>query len=366
MSVSIGDVIQCIEAFAPPRYQESYDNAGLLVGDAAAPVTGVLICLDSTEAVVDEAIRLGCNLIVAHHPLVFSGLKRFTGKTYIERVVMSAIRNSVAIYAAHTNLDNVAAGVNARIAERIGLLDTKVLAPKRGLLRKLVTFAPEQKAEDVRQALFGAGAGHISRYDACSFNVNGTGTFRAGEGANPAVGQVGVLHYEPETRIEVIFPFDRESVILKALFEAHPYEEVAYDIYNLENQHNEIGSGLIGRLPEPMDPREFLLGLKSRMQTEVIRHTRLLDRKVEKIAVCGGSGSFLLSDARRQGADVLVTADFKYHQFFDAEDDIIIADIGHYESEQFTGTLFQDLIRKNFTTFAVRLTEVRTNPVHYL
>ena len=279
---------------------------------------------------------------------------------------MGAIRNNIAIYAAHTNLDNVQDGVNARIAERIGLLDTRILSPKKGLLRKLVTFVPHAQADHVREAMFQAGAGHIGDYDACSFNVEGTGTFRGGAGTNPAVGKPGENHREPETRIELIFPAYRESAILKALFSAHPYEEVAYDIYSLENQYNEVGSGLIGRLPEPMDGRIFLLDLKKRMGAEVVRHTQLLDRKVQKIAVCGGSGSFLLNDARRQGADVLVTADFKYHQFFDAEGDIIIADIGHYESEQFTGELFRDLILKNFTTFAVRLTEVRTNPVYYL
>lgn len=366
MAVTIGDVAQCLESFAPLRYQESYDNAGLLVGDRNQPVNGVLICLDSTEAVLEEAIRHGCNLIIAHHPIVFSGLKRFTGASYIERVVMGAIRNNIAIYAAHTNLDNVQDGVNARIAERIGLLDTRILSPKKGLLRKLVTFVPHAQADHVREAMFQAGAGHIGDYDACSFNVEGTGTFRGGAGTNPAVGKPGENHREPETRIELIFPAYRESAILKALFSAHPYEEVAYDIYSLENHYNEVGSGLIGRLPEPMDGRNFLLDLKKRMGAEVVRHTQLLDRKVQKIAVCGGSGSFLLNDARRQGADVLVTADFKYHQFFDAEGDIIIADIGHYESEQFTGELFRDLILKNFTTFAVRLTEVRTNPVYYL
>lgn len=366
MSVTIGEVIRCIEDFAPLRYQESYDNAGLIVGDAARPVQGVLICLDSTEAVLEEAMRQGCNLIIAHHPIVFSGLKRFTGASYVERVIMGAIRNDIAIYAAHTNLDNVLAGVNARIAARIGLSNTRILVPRRGVLRKLVTFAPLADAERVRQAMFAAGAGHISRYDACSFNLDGTGTFRGGEGSNPFVGVSGEMTRVEETRIELIYPIHQEASVLQALFKAHPYEEVAYDIYNLENQHNEVGSGLIGDLPEALDAQTFLLELKRSMRAELVRHTRLLNRKVQKIAICGGSGSFLLQDARRQKADVLVTADFKYHQFFDAEDDIIIADIGHYESEQFTGELFRDLITKNFTTFAVRLTEVRTNPVHYL
>lgn len=363
---TLSALIQHLESFAPPALQESYDNSGLITGSPEWEVNGVLVTLDCTEEVVQEAISKGCNVVVAHHPIVFSGLKRLNGKNYIERTVIKAIQNNIAIYAIHTNLDNVRAGVNKKIADRLGLRSTKVLAPKRGILRKLVTFAPMDNAEPVRMALFAAGAGSIGHYDQCSFNLNGTGTFRPGLEANPVLGQRGSMHAEQEVRIEVVYEFWKEAAILKALRAAHPYDEIAYDLYPLENTLQDAGAGMIGELENPMDEAGFLHFLKEAMKTGMVRHTRYLGKKVKKIAVCGGSGSFLLNDAKRAGADVLVTADFKYHQFFDAENQLIIADIGHFESEQFTGELLSDLISEKFPTFAVRLTEVNTNPVHYL
>ena len=354
-----------LESLAPLAYQESYDNSGLLVGHPDKEIHQALISLDCTEEVVDEAIRLGCDLVISHHPIIFSGLKRFNGSSYVERVVIKAIKHDIALYAIHTNLDNVAGGVNGKIAERLGLRQTHILQPKTDLLNKLVVFVPTQHAERVRQALFGAGAGHIGNYDACSFNAEGYGTFRAGKGANPFVGQPGELHREAEVRIEVVYPSNRQQAVLKSLFETHPYEEVAYDNYRLQNVHPTVGSGLIGELETPLAEADFLALLKDRLQTSVIRHTALRNKPVGRVAVCGGAGGFLLRQAIRAGADVFVTADYKYHEFFDAEGKTIIADVGHFESEQFTQQLLLEIIQKKFPTFAVRLTGIDTNPIKY-
>ena len=364
--MKLKEITDCLEAFAPLVYQESYDNAGLICGNKNMEITSALICLDSTEAVIDEAISKGCNLVIAHHPIVFKGLKKFNGDNYVERVIIKAIQNNIAIYAAHTNLDNVHNGVNAKIADKLGLINCKILSPQKGVLKKLVTFCPIEKAEQVRTALFAAGAGSIGNYDECSYNNEGFGTFRAGEGANPYVGKVGKQHSEKEIRIETIYPSNIESKVMKALFSSHPYEEVAYDLYNLTNVANKIGAGIIGDLKQETDELEFLNLLKSRMKADGIRYTELRNKKIKKVAICGGSGSFLLDDAIKNGADIFVTADFKYHQFFDAENGIIIADIGHYESEQFTNELFYDLLKENFNTFALHLSKINTNPINYL
>jgi dinuclear metal center YbgI/SA1388 family protein len=364
--ISVRDVCSYLESFAPPSYQESYDNSGLITGDSDSEVSGVLICLDSTEEVIMEAKARGCNLVIAHHPIIFSGLKKITGRNYVERAIIAAIRNDIAIFAAHTNMDNVSEGVNRIISDRLGLQDCRVLSPKYGLLKKLVTYCPPDHAEAVRSALFRAGAGRIGNYDECSFNVGGTGTFRGSETSKPFAGVPGVSHKENEIRIEVIFEKYRQKPVLESLFENHPYEEVAYDIYSLDNQYQEVGSGMIGELPEPMDERTFLEQVKEKMQAGCVRHTPLLGRRLQKVALCGGSGSFLLEEAIRAGADIFISADFKYHQFFDADGKIVIADIGHFESEQYTIQLFKSLILKKFSTFAVRLTEVDTNPVHYI
>lgn len=364
--MQLSEIIKALEAFAPLSYQENYDNAGLLTGSLSQEITGALICLDSTEEVLDEAIKENCNLVIAHHPIVFSGLKKITGKNYVERTLIKAIKNDIAIYAAHTNLDNIASGVNAKIADKLGLINCSVLQPKTGLLKKLVTFCPNDKAAEVRSALYKAGAGSIGNYDECSYNVEGYGTFQAGEGTKPFVGEQNIQHQEAETRIETIFPAQLQSAILNALFASHPYEEVAYDIYPLENEHRQVGSGLIGALNEPKDEREFLTFIKSIFKTGCIRHTMLTGRKVKNVAVCGGAGSFLIKDAISANADVFITADLKYHQFFDAEGKILLADVGHFESEQFTGEIIYDVLKRKFSTFAVRLSKINTNPVNYL
>lgn len=365
---TIKEVIQHLERIAPPYYQESYDNSGLIVGDSGAAVTGVIVALDCIEAVVQEAIDKQCNLIVAHHPIVFKGLKRFNGRTYVERTVMMAIKHDIAIYAIHTNLDNMYyQGVNAKIAEVLGLQNTKILAPKSQVLRSLVTFVPSDKAQMVREALFVAGAGNIGNYDQCSFNAIGFGTFRANDKANPYVGKIGEQHQEAESRVEVMFEAHLETAVLQALRSAHPYEEIAYYLYQIENAHQHIGSGMIGTLEKPVAALDFLKTIKKTMQCGVVRYTAFdKDKKISKVAVCGGSGGFLLNDAIRQGADIFITADYKYHEFFDADGRIIIADIGHYESEQYTIPLIFEIISKKFINFAVHLTETKTNPINYL
>lgn len=364
--IKISNIIEEIEKIAHPSLQESYDNAGFITGVREQECTGVILCLDAIESVLDEAIEKGCNLVIAHHPIVFSGLKSLTGKNYIERVMIKAIKNDIAIYAAHTNLDNVIEGVNQKIAQKIGLKNVQILAPKKGLLKKLYTYIPLEHTETVRDALFKAGAGNIGKYSDCSFRIAGEGTFNGGENTQPFVGKKGSIHTEKEHKLEMIFPAFAEREILKALFSAHPYEEVAYEIITLDNYHQEVGSGIIGVLENPVDTHTFLLQLKDKMKTPVIRHTELIHKEVQKIAVCGGAGSFLLNAAISKSADVFITGDYKYHQFFDADKKIVIADIGHFESEQFTIELFYEILIKKFPNFALYLTTVTTNPVKYL
>jgi len=362
----VKDIIDAIERVAPPVYQESYDNCGLQVGDPAAEVTGVLIALDVTEALLDEALQRGCNMIVVHHPLIFSGLKRITGRNYVERIVHKAIKNDIHIFAAHTNLDNMSAGVNAKIAQKLGLQHTAILAPKANIISKLCTYAPKHAADKVRDALFAAGAGRISKYSECSFNTEGLGTFRAGADANPAIGEAGgAREWQHEVKIEVIVEQHAESRVMRALFDSHIYEEVAYELIPLPNPNQQIGAGMVGTLPAPMSEGDFLAHLQKQMKTDCIRHTALKNKNILKVAVCGGSGSFLLGDAIREKADIFITADYKYHQFFDAEGKIIIADIGHYESEQFTSEIFEEILKEKFPTFAILLSSLNTNPVKY-
>lgn len=358
-------LIESLEQWAPLNYQEDYDNSGLIVGSPDDEIHAALVSLDCTEQIVDEAIEKNCNLIISHHPIVFKGLKKLNGKNYVERVVMKAIKNNIALYAIHTNLDSVATGVNAKICERLGVENTQILVPKSGILKKLVTFCEHKDAESLRNALFAAGGGNISHYSDCSFNLEGVGTFKGDEQSNPTLGKAGVREYANETRIEVIFKVQDERRLLSALFENHPYEEVAYDIYSLENKLQSVGSGMVGELPEEINGTDFLHLVKTQMGASVLRHTDLLPKKIKKVAVCGGSGSFLLKNAIAAGADAFVTADFKYHEFFDAEDKIVIVDIGHFESEQFTSNLLIDNIQEKFPNFAIRLTEHNTNPINY-
>ena len=362
----IKDVMNVIEDLAPLSLQEPYDNAGLITGDKNSEVKKILVCVDTTEAIVDEAIFKDCNLIIAHHPIVFSGLKKFTGADYVQRTIIKAIKNDIAIYAAHTNLDNIQDGVNLKICQKLNLKNGKILSGKKQLLKKLITFCPVDYADKVKGAMFEAGAGKIGNYDECSSNTKGMGTFRPSANAHPFSGNVGERNEEQEIKIETVFPFYQEEKILKALMQSHPYEEVAFDIVQLDNKHPLIGAGMIAETEAPVTETAFLNFLKNQMKAGCLRYTPLLNKSIQKVAVCGGSGSFLLKDAIAAEADIFITADFKYHQFFDAEGKILIADIGHYELEQFTMDIFYDLLLKNFPTFAVYLPETNTNPVKYL
>lgn len=363
--MKISEVIQELEKLAPTAYAEGFDNVGLLVGDAQTEVTKILVTLDTLEAVVEEAIDKGANLIVSFHPIVFSGLKKLTGKTYVERVVRKAIKHDIAIYATHTALDNSQFGVNYQICQQLKLKNTEILIPQNATLRQLITYAPIEHAEAVRNALLEAGAGSVGNYDYCSFNLEGKGTFRATEGANPFVGSIGEIHTENEIRISTIYSKHLEQGILKALRATHPYEEIAYEILALENKNQTIGMGMIGELEEEMDELDFFDYLKINMKAEMIRHSKLRNKKVKKVAVLGGSGSFAINNAKQKGADVFVTADLKYHDFFQAENQILLADIGHYESEQFTKILLTAYLSEKFPNFAVLNSEINTNPVHY-
>ncbi|MBL7712157.1 MAG: Nif3-like dinuclear metal center hexameric protein [Chitinophagaceae bacterium] len=364
--MKVAEIIRLFDAYAPFRYQESYDKSGLQVGDPNDTVTGALLSLDITEAVLDEAIEKGCNLIIAHHPVIFSGIKNLTGRNYVQRVVQKAIKHDINLLAVHTNLDNMRQGVNQRIAERLGLQDTRILAPLSGNLLKLCTYVPTAQAEHLRTALFAAGAGHIGQYSECSFSSTGSGTFRGSKDSKPFIGTAGGAQEKvQEDKIEVLVPVHLKNRVEQALVAAHPYEEVAFDWLQLQNHNPETGAGMTGSLPLPVPATEFLALLKKQMKAGMVRHTALTDKAVQKIAVCGGSGSFLLKDAIAAGADVFVTADFKYHQFFDAEGKILIADIGHFESEQFTVEIFDDILKKKNVTFAVLLSTLDTNPIKY-
>ena len=365
-TTTIKNVTDHLESLAPRSYQEDYDNSGLLTGGPKMLVKGALVTLDCTEAVVEEAIQNNCNLIVAHHPIIFRGLKKITGQNYVERTIIKAIKNDIAIYAIHTNLDNVHTGVNKKIAEKIGLKNLSILKPRKDTLSKLVTFIPKDNAGEVINALHKAGAGNIGDYKNCSFQIAGEGTFMPTEKATPHIGQTNQLERVDEIRAEVIFPEHITNTVLQALRESHPYEEVAYYLTRLENENQEVGSGMIGELEKPIEPFEFLNGLKKQMNVKVIRHTQPPNKEIRRVAVCGGAGSFLLQTALAQGADAFVSADFKYHEFFDADGKILIADIGHYESEQFTKDLLADVLKEKFTTFAIIFSKTVTNPISYL
>lgn len=364
--MKLKEIVSYIESVIPLAYQEDYDNAGLIVGDPDMELSGVLITVDVIEDVVDEAIKKGLNLILAHHPIVFSGLKKITGKNFTERIIIKAIKNDIAIYASHTNLDSIWGGVSSKIAEKLKLKNQQILAPASNHLIKLVYFVPAEQADETRKAVFEAGAGHIGNYDMCSYNTEGKGSFRAGEETNPFVGNKGEVHFEQEVRVETIFPKHLKNKIISALINSHPYEEVAYDLYPLENDFNRVGFGVVGELDNEVNEIVFLNKLKKIFSAKCVRHTKLLNKPIKKVAICGGSGSFLLNNAIREKADVFVSGDFKYHQFFDADGQILIADVGHFETEQITKELFYELLIKKFPKFALHLTEINSNPINYL
>ncbi len=364
--MKIKEIVSALERFAPLPLQDGFDNAGLQIGLTEAEATGALLCLDVTEPVIDEAIAHGCNLIISHHPLIFKGYKSITGKDYVERCILKAIRNDIVIYSAHTNLDNAAGGVNFKIAEKIGLKNVQILEPKENSLLKLVTFVPSAQADTVRKTLFNAGCGTIGNYDSCSYNTKGEGTFRAGEGTNPFCGSIGELHHEEEVRIETIVPAFRKAEATRALLAAHPYEEPALDLYPLQNTWAQVGSGVVGELDSCESELEFLKRIKKTFEVGCLKHNKLSGREIKKVALCGGAGSFLLPQAIRSGADVFITGEIKYHDYFGHEEEILMAEIGHYESEQYTKEIFYSIIREVCPNLVLQQSKVNTNPIKYL
>ena len=364
--MKIKEIVSALERFAPLPLQDGFDNAGLQIGLTEAEATGALLCLDVTEAVLDEAIGLGYNLVIAHHPLLFKGCKSITGRDYVERCILKAIKNDIVIYAAHTNMDNAWGGVNFKIAEKLGLKNVRVLEPKEEALVKLVTYVPVAQAEEGRNVLVAAGCGCIGRYDSCSYNVEGSGTFRAQEGTHPYCGAVGELHTEAEVRIETIVPAYRKAEAVRALLKVHPYEEPAFDLYPLQNTWQQAGAGVIGELEKPETELEFLKRVKKTFEVECLRHNKLMGREIQTVALCGGAGAFLLPLAIRQRADVFLTGEIKYHEFFGHEGEILLAETGHYESEQYTKEIFYTIIRDLFPSLDVQQTRVNTNPIKYM
>ncbi len=363
--MKIKELISLLENEYPLSSQADFDNCGLLVGDQHNEITSVLISLDCTEDIIDEAIQLGANVIVSHHPIVFKGLKKITGKNYVERTLLKAIKNDIAIYAIHTNLDHHIKGVNYEIAKRLGLENLSILDPVASSLYKLVVFIPQDHVSQVERALFHAGAGQIGNYSECSFEHEGIGSFTPGEEASPFEGSIGKRTKQGEIRLEVLVNKHKLAGVLQAMNESHPYEEVAHDIIPISNYKQDEGSGMLGELEKPMDTIEFLNKLKETFNCSVIRHTNLVKKKVQTVALCGGAGSFLLSKAISKKADIFITGDFKYHEFFDAENKLIIADIGHYESEQFTINLLHRELSKKINKFAIHITGINTNPINY-
>ncbi|MCF6212679.1 MAG: Nif3-like dinuclear metal center hexameric protein [Flavobacteriaceae bacterium] len=364
--MKIKDITNYLEKLAPLSQAEDFDNVGLLVGNAQTKVTGILVTLDTLESVVDEAIAQKCNLIISFHPILFKGLKKINEITYVERVITKAIKNDIAIYSMHTALDNAFNGVSGKIADMLGLQNRRILIPKKNTIKKLTTYVPHASADVLRNTLFEAGAGDIGNYSNCSFNIEGKGTFKANTDAKPTLGKKGTLHTEPETLISVTFQSHLEYAILNALFKAHPYEEVAYEIVSLDNFNQNVGMGMVGELQNPKNIKSFLKELQTKFKAKGIRLSKLLDKPIKTVAVLGGSGSFAIAAAKSAKADVYITADLKYHDFFTAENEIVLVDIGHFESEQFTKNLIVDYLTEKFRNFAVVLSKINTNPINYI
>ena len=364
--MKLTDLCNYLDSVVPLSFQESYDNSGLQTGSPEKEISSALITLDVTEDVLLEAEDSGCDVIISHHPLIFSGLKSITGKTFTERILIKALKQDIAIYSAHTNLDVFSNGVRRKLAEKLHLRNITVLAPLKNRLLKLVTFVPDTHLDIVREALFSAGAGITGNYDNCGFSTQGKGSFRGNENTKPFIGEKGKIHFENETRFETVMFSHLKNRVVRALIASHPYEEVAYDIYALENENVQVGSGCLGEFAEPMDEKSFLEFISTVFSAKGVRYSKLTGKKIKKMALCGGSGSGLLNEAIASGADAFITADVKYHSFFDSDNKLLIADIGHYESEKFATEIIYDLIIKKYPKFAVRFSEVNTNPINYL
>lgn len=363
--MKVGKIALMLEKWAPESNAESFDNVGLLVGNVDEELTGILVTLDCLEEVIEEAIHKKCNMIITFHPIIFSGLKSITGNNYVEKAVAKAIKHDIAIYAIHTNLDIAKEGVNFEIGNRLHLKNLRPLISKKQCIKKLHTYVPFVHFSSVQQALFNAGAGEIGNYKNCSFRMDGRGTFIPTQNANPYLGKINNLEEVEEALLSVIFEDYKLPDVLQALKKFHPYEEVAYEVYTLDNENQDLGMGRIGELEQEISEEEFLLKLKKNFLTPCIRHTVLRNKPIKKVAVLGGSGSFAIKNAISQGADTFVTADITYHKFFQAEGKILLIDIGHYESEQYTKNLIYNYLTGNIGSIPIYISEYNTNPVNY-
>ena len=363
--MKINEFIKQIEKITPLDYQENFDNTGLLIGEENTRINKILLTLDCTEEVVEEAIKENANFIISFHPVIFKGLKSITGKNYVEKTILKAIKNDIAIYSIHTALDNHINGVNKKISDKIELINTEILIPQKNTLKKITTYIPKKNAEELRNKLFEVGGGHISNYENCSFNFEGKGTFKGNENSNPVLGERGKIHTEEEICINLIFQKHLEHKLIKTLKENHPYEEIAYEIISLDNEYQNIGIGMIGELENEITEELFLENIKKIFNSKIIKHSKFSNRKIKKVAVLGGSGSFAIEKAISKKVDVFITSDLKYHDFFRAKNKILLADIGHYESEQFTLEILNSLIKEKFSNLAVCFSSLNTNPINY-
>lgn len=363
--MKINQIVQILEEWAPTSYAEDFDNVGLLVGNKNRSCTAALITHDVSVAVVEEAIANNCNLIICFHPIIFKGLTAITGKNYVEKTVLKAIENKIAIYALHTALDNHEFGISYHLGQLLSLTKQRILIPQKNNLFHLTTYVPISDKEKLLTALHDAGAGSLGNYSHCSFSVAGEGRFLPHQNSTPAIGEKNAMTHVEEVQIGVIVPKHTQQKVLNALENAHPYETVAYELIAIENQHPNIGLGSIGELKSPLPINDFLKKVKSALNIPYIRHSESGKKNIKTVAVLGGSGSFCIDAAKRQGADALVTADLKYHDFFKAEKDLLLIDAGHYETEQFTKRLILEYLTKKIPNFAFTLSEENTNPVKY-
>jgi dinuclear metal center YbgI/SA1388 family protein len=364
--MKLKDLCYYLDSAVPLSFQEDYDNSGLQVGLPEREITSAIITIDVTEEVLNEAISEKCDIIISHHPLIFNGIKKITGRTFTERIINKAVKHDIAIYSSHTNLDIFNTGVSRKMAEKLALREIKVLSPLKNRLLKLVTYIPESHLKIVSEAIFEAGAGVTGNYDRCAFTTTGTGSFRGNEFSRPFVGEAGKMHFEKEIRFETVLFSHLKERVIRTLLEIHPYEEVAYDIYMLDNDNGEVGLGCVGQLSDPIGAGDFLNLVASVFESKGLRYSKPVSESVRKVALCGGSGISLLNVAVASGADVFITADIKYHNFFDADNKILLVDVGHFESEKFSTEILYDLIIKKFPKFAVRFSETNTNPINYL
>ena len=361
----VKEVINYLDEFSPFCYAEEFDNVGLIIGDYTQKVNGILVTLDSTESVIDEAIKSKCNLIISFHPIIFNDIKSITTNTYVERVIHKSIKNNISIIAIHTSLDNSIKGVNSAICKKLDIKNYKILIPKERTIKKLTTYIPSENVAKLKSEIFKIGGGSLGKYDNCSFSYKGLGSFKGNKKSNPKIGNKLTYTEIEEVCVNITFLKHLEKEVVKALKENHPYEEIAYEINTLENSNQNIGMGMIGELASSMDENKFLSFLKKKMKSKLIKHSKKIGKKIAKIAVLGGSGSFAIENAINSGADAFVTSDLKYHDYFKAENKILLVDIGHYESEQYTKNLIFNFLTKKIPNFAIVLSKTNTNPIMY-